>query len=809
VACSARSAAGPIDWEKCFRRKERRRRRELVLNELTRVISVRLPQRLSAAATGRFAWSCLAVGFATFSSAHAAGTWDQLLDDGVRARSSGTISESVAMLEQAVDSAPDQAARVRARTQLGLSLIQAGRLNDADKTLESAYEESSNPARVGIGLALGNVAAAEHDAQRASGYYREVLAATADGSPERDAKIAAQLNLARLQTAREKLATLEDLYPRVEAVEDVFHRARAFFSLGEQASQAIETARIASPANSDRILRLAYRSLSNAADLAQASGDDALRVEAADALAQLYESEGHFRDALRLNRTALALADTMKPVQVRALLVKLEWRAGRLNSRIGDDSQALASYLRAARHLEVIRQDLPIEDEAGRSTYQTLVKPIFVSLVDLMLKDIDGLAADEQHARLAAVLDAVELTHQAEMQDYLGDRCSVDSVRERINAPLDAGVAVIYTVVLKDRLEVIVRSREGIWHHAAPVSAAALNVEITTFRSQLVDTSSTDYLATAQQLYGWLIEPFETQLTASGVRELVIVPDGYLRLIPFAALHDARQFMAERYVISTVTGLTMTETTPHRDARAMSLLAGLAEPGPVVDRLAAMGFTGSLAGGARALPAPVPDQESDSTRAARLAANESALRSALALPGVKAEIQELVPLGRSVALMNGDFTVARFQREVGSGRYRVIHIASHGFFGDSAQESFLLAFDNVIRIDDLQKLIADNGAQTGAIDLLTLSACDTATGDDRAPLGFAGAAIKAKARSVVGTLWAVSDNAAQQFMEVFYSDLAQRGKAEALAQAQRSLIQSPRFSHPYYWAPMLLIGDWN
>ena len=139
----------------------------------------------------------------------------------------------------------------------------------------------------------------------------------------------------------------------------------------------------------------------------------------------------------------------------------------------------------------------------------------------------------------------------------------------------------------------------------------------------------------------------------------------------------------------------------------------------------------------------------------------------------------------------------------------MIHIASHGFFGDSAQESFLLAFDNVIRIDDLQKLIADNGAQTGAIDLLTLSACDTATGDDRAPLGFAGAAIKAKARSVVGTLWAVSDNAAQQFMEVFYSDLAQRGKAEALAQAQRSLIQSPRFSHPYYWAPMLLIGDWN
>jgi CHAT domain-containing protein len=138
-----------------------------------------------------------------------------------------------------------------------------------------------------------------------------------------------------------------------------------------------------------------------------------------------------------------------------------------------------------------------------------------------------------------------------------------------------------------------------------------------------------------------------------------------------------------------------------------------------------------------------------------------------------------------------------------------VHIASHSFFGGNAGDSFLLAYDDVIRIDQLQQLLASTEAQQAGIDLLTLSACDTATGDDRAPLGFAGAAIKAHARSVLGSLWAVSDTATQQFMEVFYKGLPQHGKAEAFTEAQRVLMRSTSFSHPYYWAPFVLTGDWN
>jgi CHAT domain-containing protein len=802
---------------------------QLLVKVLLPLIAAPRLQREHAAAPHRWAVLCAWICCTILASSAFAADWPPQLEEGVRARTDGNIYESISMLEQAVNAAPDQATRVHAMTQLGLSLAQAGRLADADKTLQSAYDESMNPARISIALALGNVALAEHDVPRASAYYREVLAATGESAFERNAKVAAELNLARLQSGGQQLDTLEQLYPRIAAIDNVAHRARAFFSLGEQASVAVEAARSASLTSRaasgtdsgtalrltprapqlDRALRLSYLSLHNAADLAQQAGDAALRVEASDALAQLYETQGRYAEAQQINQEASQLAAGLALGQVEALQVRLDWRSGRLHQRLGDDPLALAAYMRAARHLEAIRQDLPIDDEAGKSTYQTLLKPIFVNLLDLMLKDLDGLAPSDQSARMTSVLDALELTHQAEMQDYLGDRCAVESIRGGSSAPLEAGVAVIYTLVLKDRLEVIVRTRDGLMHHAAPVSAAALDAEITTFRKQLLATDSSAFLATAQKLYGWLIEPFADRMAKSGVRELVIVPDGFLRLLPFAALHDGREFVAQRYVVSTVTGLTMTAISARRNAQTMSLLAGLSEPGPVVDQLLSMGFTGEPAAQSSARAVVVPAQVAEPRPPTELTADESALRHELVLPAVETEIQALKPYGRSVSLLNADFTVARFEREVRTGRYSVIHIATHGFFGDSAQQSFLLAFDNIIRIDDLQTLISGNDTQSGAIELLTLSACDTATGDDRAPLGFAGAAIKARARSVVGTLWAVSDEAAEQFMAAFYSGLAQQGKAEAVTRAQRALIQSPQFSHPYYWAPIVLIGDWN
>ena len=96
------------------------------------------------------------------------------------------------------------------------------------------------------------------------------------------------------------------------------------------------------------------------------------------------------------------------------------------------------------------------------------------------------------------------------------------------------------------------------------------------------------------------------------------------------------------------------------------------------------------------------------------------------------------------------------------------------------------------------------------VELLTLSACQTAAGDDRSALGLAGVAIKAGARSALGTLWFVNDEASSQLITDFYRHLLEPGqtKASALQLAQRSLITDPRYRHPGYWSPFLLIGNW-
>jgi CHAT domain-containing protein len=166
---------------------------------------------------------------------------------------------------------------------------------------------------------------------------------------------------------------------------------------------------------------------------------------------------------------------------------------------------------------------------------------------------------------------------------------------------------------------------------------------------------------------------------------------------------------------------------------------------------------------------------------------------------------------RGTRLLNSEFTSARFGKEAASGSYRIVHIASHGFFGGDANSSFILAYDDVLTMNGLQSLLVSDNVKQSPIELLTLSACETAEGNERAPLGFSGAAIKARARSALGTLWPVADDAARQLMGDFYTGLTKKksSKAEALRDAQIGLLRQPDTSHPFFWAPFTLVGNWK
>jgi CHAT domain-containing protein len=187
------------------------------------------------------------------------------------------------------------------------------------------------------------------------------------------------------------------------------------------------------------------------------------------------------------------------------------------------------------------------------------------------------------------------------------------------------------------------------------------------------------------------------------------------------------------------------------------------------------------------------------------------LRDQLALPSVTKEIESLKGKTRSDVLLNSEFTVERFRQEVTTGGYRTVHIASHAMFGRSAETSFIMAYDDILTIDDLQKLLRTDQLQANPIEMLTLSACQTAEGDDRAPLGIAGAVLKARASSALGSLWSVDDEAAKAVMIRFYDLLSHKGtsKSRALQSAQIELIRDPAMQHPFFWAPFILVGSWQ
>ena len=137
-------------------------------------------------------------------------------------------------------------------------------------------------------------------------------------------------------------------------------------------------------------------------------------------------------------------------------------------------------------------------------------------------------------------------------------------------------------------------------------------------------------------------------------------------------------------------------------------------------------------------------------------------------------------------------------------------IASHGVFGSNAENSFLMSYDDLLHIDDLEMLLKSDKFEKEPIELLTLSACQTAEGDDRAPLGFAGVALKSHARSAMGTLWPISDEAAFNLMTHFYRNLTEKKmtKVKALQQAQLVLLKETDMKNPFYWSPFILVGNW-
>jgi CHAT domain-containing protein len=284
------------------------------------------------------------------------------------------------------------------------------------------------------------------------------------------------------------------------------------------------------------------------------------------------------------------------------------------------------------------------------------------------------------------------------------------------------------------------------------------------------------YLELAQQVYNWLIRPFEQDITASGIETLVFVLDAPLLNLPLAILHDGEKFLVEKYAIAQTPGLQLLDAKPLARGQLTALKAGLSEAKDIT------------------------------------IGNPPKTLQFQALENVKLELKGIQSEISGELILDEEFTNAKIQRAIESTPFPIVHLATHGLFSSNTEETFILTSDGPLNIDQLKQLLQGREEDSKkAIELLVLSACETAVGDERAALGLAGVAVKAGARSTLATLWQVYDESTSKLMIQFYKELkdTQVSKAKALRQAQLWLMQQDnQYKNPYYWAPFILVGNW-
>ncbi|MEI7839314.1 MAG: CHAT domain-containing protein [Methylococcaceae bacterium] len=694
---------------------------------------------------------------------------------------------------QQLASTPEEQAQ--AAGTLGLTYYRMQRWEQATKLLRDAIAlnvgEPLERARW-----LGTLADLEADKGKfeiARPLYEQALALA-----ENDAELVAGLQLGQVETLplTEQLAALKTIKNSVVALENPETQSRLLINLGEQAHKigAIE---------------LAFKSFEQARDLAK--NQPRLTAEAAGQLAQLYEEQHRFNESLVLNSHAI---DAAKEVDAHDLLLELEWRQGRLHRVLQQLPDATTAYQHAVEHIEAIRQDIPVEYHNGRSSFREILEPVYLGLADLLLLQASQRSGETKNDLLRHARATVELIKQSELEEFLGGRCSVHSNKNALLEAVEPTTAIIYPILLSDRLEILVSSGNEIRQYTQPIRAETVQTLAKKLAHSL-RTSKYDAKKISKQLYELLILPVEPWLHEQNIKTLVMVPDGVLRLIPPAVLYDGEHYLIENYALATSPGLTLLESAPLQQHGIKALLVGMSEPGSVIDNLPPaflQSMTGNRGG-------ENPDDMSETEMKSRQLELErmikepvfrQQLKEKLSLPGVAVEIKNLQKEVPNTTLMNEAFTVEGFKHQAVQEPYSVVHIASHGVFGKTAESSFVMAYDGVINMDALEQLLKSEKFAKQPVELLTLSACQTAEGDDRAPLGLSGIALKAKVRSVLGTLWPVSDDAASLLMAEFYKALLQPGtsKVQALRQAQIVLLKQKDLENPFYWSPFILAGSW-
>lgn len=707
-----------------------------------------------------------------------AGEYRAMINQARALQGLGLYRRSLTRLEQLqtrLAQETDSETKITSLLALGNALRLVGNLERSETVLRDSLQTAQrlrSPTAISeSAIALGNTMRAREDGEAALTLYQQA-AATAESA---DIQVQARLNALSLlienplilsSSASESL--IQSWIPQIQAQIEAGAPSRmGVYARIKFAQSLIQWHEGKSSLNS--VLPEAAKLLGTAVQQAKSIGDRRAESYALGNLGELYERDGQWQQAQILTQQALDLAEFINAVDIS---YRWQWQLGRLLLAIGDRPGAVIAYSQAVNSLESLRLDLVTTNREVQFSFRDSVEPVYRELVALLLDDptpSDPRTSPSvvSQENLQKALQAIESLKLAELDNFFRDAC-VDSNAVKLDQQqVDLTAAIVYPIVLDDRLEVIVSlPNQPLQHYSTPLPKEDIEQTLINLRSTLVTRTRRQYRVYGNTVYNWLIAPIQDTLANSGIKTLVFVPDGLFRNIPMAALYDGEQFLLEKYNVAVSPGLTLTEPQPLRRQSLKALTAGLTEE--------RFGFS--------------------------------------QLPNVALEVEKINSALSGIVLIDNGFTRETLQQQLLNTPFPVVHIATHGQFSSSAEDTFILAWDDRINVNELDSLLRGRNRNNNneALELLVLSACQTATGDNRAALGLAGMAVRAGARSTLATLWYIDDAATVPLMVDFYKFLTEDNltKSEALRQAQLNLLRQAEYQHPIYWAAYVLVGNW-
>jgi CHAT domain-containing protein/tetratricopeptide (TPR) repeat protein len=678
----------------------------------------------------------------------------------------GLYRRAQSLLEQintTLQNQPDSSVKALGLKSLGTVLQVTGNLDesrqllrqslDMQQTLATQPEAQTIDWRSQISdtqFSLANTLRSLQNSEAALSFYQQ----SAESATTELGQLQSQVNQLSLLIDRQQIPQAQSLTAQILPAFDRLVPSRDTLYL--QVNFATQLSRL--PQSSTHSSLTAAQLLKTAAQQAQTLADSRTESYAIGQLAHLYEQARQWENAQTLSQRALLLAQT---AQADDIVYRWQWQLGRVlknRNQSGDRATAKATYLEALNTLNTIRRDLLATHPDFQVSFRKDVEPLYRELVELLVQPTTGSSDDLQQARTT-----IEALRIAELENFFRSAC-LDTV-EQVDT-IDDRAAVLYPILLTDKLVVITSlPGQALRYHSIPVSQQTVETTIATFRRNLIlpYSSNREIQAPAQQLYNWLVQPIAAELADRQIQTLVFVQDGALQTIPMSALYDGDRYLIETYSIALTPGLQLFAPKPLEEIPLTAVTAGLTEPR---HRFEALEFVG-----------------------VELAQIQSAIDSDV--------------------LLDRDFTSNTLANKINDSVAPILHIATHGQFSSQADQTFILAWDQPITVNQLSTLLQARDQQASRLELLVLSACETAIGDSRAALGLAGIAVQSGARSTLASLWLIDDESTPLLMNQFYQSLkTEPNKAAALRQAQLSLLQG-EYRHPRFWSAFVLLGNWR